>query len=135
MPRPNRAPQSSRRPAVSRHAFSLCLFAIAIAAQACRSSSPSEASSPSADAAFNQLAREYLDAYYQRHPTQATYLGIHRFDDRLDDYSRQAVMDDVAANRTFRERVAAIDSRMLSPDNQLDREQLLHAIDSQLVTL
>jgi uncharacterized protein (DUF885 family) len=114
-------------------ALFLCLFAVAIAGQACRASSPSEPAS--ADAVFSQLAREYLDAYYQRHPTQATYLGIHDFDQRLDDYSRQAVMDDVAANRGFRDRVAAIGAQTLSAGNQLDREQLLHAIDSQLVAL
>jgi uncharacterized protein (DUF885 family) len=118
-----------------RRALAIGLLVICIASQACRSSSSPEASGPSEDAAFEQVAREYLEAYYQRHPTQATYLGIHTFDDRLDDYSRQAVTDDVAANRAFRQRVVAIDSHTLSLDKQLDHEQLLRAIDSQLVTL
>jgi uncharacterized protein (DUF885 family) len=81
------------------------------------------------------LAREYLEDYYQRHPTQATDLGIHKFDDQLDDYSRQAVMSDIAAKRKFRQRMASIDSNALSASNQLDHEQLLRAIDSQLLSL
>jgi hypothetical protein len=44
-------------------------------------------------------------------------------------------MDDIAANRGFRQRVAAIDHRTLSASNQLDHEQLLRAIDPQLVAL
>ncbi len=72
---------------------------------------------------------------YQRQPTWATYLGIHKYDDRLDDYSRKAVDDSVASARQFRERVAAIDAASLSPERQLDREQLLRAIDSRLLTL
>ena len=83
----------------------------------------------------DQEASEDLEVYDQRHPTQATYLGIHTFDDRLEDYSRQGVTDEIAANRGFRERVAAIDSRTLSASNQLDHEQLLRAIDSRLLTL
>src|SRR6185503_4923914 len=37
--------------------------------------------------------------------------------------------------RGFRERVAAVDPAALSSSNQLDREQLLHAIDSRILTL
>jgi uncharacterized protein (DUF885 family) len=89
----------------------------------------------SRDAAFAALARDVLEDLYRRHPTQATYLGIHKYDDRLEDYSRQAVRNEVAAWRQFRERARAIDSASLSLENQLDREQLLHAIDSSLLAL
>ncbi len=62
-------------------------------------------------------------------------LGIHKYDDRLDDYSRNGVDRGIASARSFRARVAAIDAASLSLDRQLDREQLLRAIDSQLLTL
>ena len=89
----------------------------------------------SADAPFTALAGEYLEDLYRRQPTQATYLGIHKYDDKLDDYSKQAVTDAVAAARGFRQRVAAIDAASLNAANQLDREQLLRAIDSRILTL
>ena len=44
-------------------------------------------------------------------------------------------LDEIAAARQFRERAAAIDATTLSPSNQLDREQLLLAIDSRILTL
>src|SRR6478736_1432176 len=93
------------------------------------------AAPPSADAPFTALASEYLEDLYQRQPTQATYLGIHKYDDKLDDYSRLGVTDALAIARGFRRRVAAIDAASLNAANQLDREQLLRAIDSRILTL
>jgi len=90
---------------------------------------------PSGDAAFVALAHELIADYTRRHPSQATYLGIHTYDDRLEDYSRAAVADEVSALRGFRTRVSAIDPAGLSAANQLDREQVLHAIDSSLLSL
>ncbi len=96
---------------------------------------PSQPAAGSGDAQFERVAHEYLEDLYRRQPTQATYLGIHKYDDRLEDYSRQAVTDAVASARQFRERAGAIDAASLSAEKQLDREQLLHAIDSRLLTL
>ncbi len=114
-----------------------CLLAAIVAAAACGRSQPPPApeASPSGDAFFNEVAHQYLDELAQRQPTQATLLGLHRHDDRLEDYSRQAVTDTIASARAFRDRVAAIDQAQLSPASQLDREQLLRAIDSRLLTL
>src|SRR4029450_4934224 len=43
--------------------------------------------------------------------------------------------DAVAAPRGFRQRVEAINAAALNPANQLDREQLLRAIDSRILSL
>ena len=105
---------------------------------ACGSSQSPQApppAAPSGDAAFTVLAGEYLEDLYRRQPTQATFLGIHKYDDKLDDYSRTGVTDAIAAARGFRGRVAAVDAGTLSASNQLDREQLLRAIDSRILTL
>ena len=102
---------------------------------ACSPSAPPPAPAPSGDAAFIEVARGYLDDTYRRQPTLATFLGIHKYNELLRDPSRQAVLDEVAAARQFRDRVAAIDATTLSPANQLDREQLLLAIDSRVLTL
>ena len=108
-----------------------------VAAFACRSTEreASQPVTPPADAAFDQVAQAYLQDLYRRNPTWATYLGIHNYNDRLEDYSRQADHDAIASERRFRERVAALDPRTLSESRQLDHEQLLRAIDSRLLTL
>jgi uncharacterized protein (DUF885 family) len=116
----------------------ICLLSVALCSTAACGSSQSQpptAAVSSGDSAFNQVAQAYLEDIYRRQPTQATFLGIHKYDDQLENYSRQAVTDAIISARQFRDRVAAIDSKTLSAANQLDHEQLLHAIDSRLLTL
>lgn len=98
---------------------------------------PAEApqSAPGSDAAFAELVQDYLADLHRRQPTQATYLGIHDYDDQLEDYSRAAVDAVVSATRRFRERAAAIDAKTLTAANQLDHEQLIRAMDARLLTL
>ncbi len=102
---------------------------------ACSSPPPPQPAAESKDAAFTAVAGEYLEDLYRRQPTQATDLGVHKYDDQLENYSREAVADAVASARQFRERVNAIDPASLSADKQLDREQLLHSIDSRILML
>ena len=115
----------------------LTFVVLALWVGACTSSPPQPQPSDvaSANTAFHEVSRAYLEDLYQRQPTWATYLGIHKYNERLDDYSRQAVADAVASARQFRTRVAATDAASLSADAQLDREQLLRSIDSRLLSL
>ena len=96
---------------------------------------PAAPPKPSGDAAFDTVAGEFLEDLYRRQPTMATFLGVHKFDETLENYSQQAVRDAVTAARGFQSRIAAIDASTLSTSNQLDREQLLRAIDSRILTL
>jgi len=122
-----------------RYAASIVVATAALTAmpgcRAARQGSDPPIATASSDAAFLQVAHEYLDDSYRRQPTQATFLGIHTYDAKLDDYSRKAVEEAVAAAHQFRDRIARIDPALLSGSNQLDREMLLHAIDSKLLTL
>ncbi len=115
----------------------IVLLATALWAVSCASSNPAPppASVDSANQAFDEASRSYLEDLYQRQPTWATYLGIHKYNNRIEDYSRKAVDDAVASARSFRDRIASIDASRLSDERQLDREQLLGAIDSRLLTL
>ncbi len=108
---------------------------VTVAAACSSPPQPPPAAPPSGDAAFNEVARSYLEDFYRQSPTYATYLGVHKYNDRIEDYSRQGVTDAIASARQFRERVAAIEAKTLTANNQLDHEQLLRAIDSRLLTL
>jgi uncharacterized protein (DUF885 family) len=113
----------------------LVVIGVSFSSACSQPSSPPAPAKPTGDAAFGEVARAYLEDTYQRHPTLATYLGIHKFNTSLEDPSRQAVADELAAARDFRQRVAAIDPSTLNAVNQLDREQLLLAIDSRVLSL
>lgn len=96
---------------------------------------PPPAVQTSGNEAFDEASRAYLEDVYQRQPTWATNLGIHKYNDSIEDYSRKGVDSAVASARAFRERIEKIDAASLSPERQLDHEQLLRAIDSRLLTL
>jgi uncharacterized protein (DUF885 family) len=81
-----------------------------------------------ADRDFTRLAQEYLDDRAERHPTAATDLGDHRFDDRLADPSEHAR----AAERRWMDgwaaRLAAIDDSALSAENRVDAAMMAGSV-------
>ncbi len=105
-------------------------------ATACGSNEPAKSAAPvagSGDVAFLKLAQAILNDHYARHPSQATDLGIHTFDDRLEDFSAGAFAAELQSQKDLRAQVAATDAATLTLDNALDREQLLRALDAQVL--
>src|SRR5580700_7179322 len=110
----------------------LCVAALAVA---CAPAQPPPAVAGSGDAAFTLLAKEILDDHYTRHPSHATDLGIHRFDDQLEDRSQAAIKGESDALKVFQTKLAAIDPATLTLANSLDREQLVHTVDESVLEL
>jgi uncharacterized protein (DUF885 family) len=109
---------------------SLLALLLAAAVSACAPAAPPAPAAGSGDAAFSQLAREILDDHFKRNPSESTDLGIHRFDDQLDEVSRASIEAGSSALKQFRARLSAIDAETLTAGNRLDREQLIRALDS-----
>jgi uncharacterized protein (DUF885 family) len=105
---------------------------VSAALAGCGGSSP-PAGQGTADAAFQSLAHEILQDYFRRNPSASTALGVHDYDDRLDDFSVGAVYAEAAADQAFKARLEAIDPASLSLGAQLDREQLIHAMESAIL--
>src|SRR5689334_4965625 len=78
---------------------------------------PSAPPAGSGDAAFATLAKEVLEDRYKRHPSQATDLGIHNYDDQLEDFSQNAIRSELDAARVFRGKLDAIDTGTLTSPN------------------
>ena len=81
-----------------------------MAVSGCRDGKRPAPASGSGDATFARLATDVLEETYRRQPTQATYLGIHKYDDTLEDYSRQEVANQLEALRRLRGQVEAVDA-------------------------
>jgi uncharacterized protein (DUF885 family) len=111
------------------------LFAVlsGVLISGCAGAQPSPPTAGSGDAAFGQLSTAILEDHYKRDPSQATDLGIHKYDDQLEDLSEGALKAESAALKDFRSRLAAIDPATLTLDNALDREQLIHGLDAQVL--
>jgi uncharacterized protein (DUF885 family) len=69
------------------------------------------------------------------HPVIATYLGIHDGDGRLDDATRDAVVQEIADARKLQSDIAAIDPAGLSESVRLERELALHNVRRELFNL
>jgi uncharacterized protein (DUF885 family) len=89
----------------------------------------------SGDAAFTALANEIAEDVYKRNPSGATYLGIHKYDDQLEDFSAAAIQDHVTAAKAFKARLDAIDPATLTEDARLDREYLSHQMTTAVIQL
>jgi uncharacterized protein (DUF885 family) len=117
----------------------LLIASIAVAAgAACQTSSPAPPPaaavvSGSGDAAFRTLAASILDDRFRRHPSIATDLGVHRYDAMMDDASQAAMTAETEALNAFAARLIGVDTASLSLDAQLDREQLIRAMDASIL--
>src|SRR5262249_35569708 len=83
----------------------------------------------SGDDTFRRLASEILEFTYKRDPSNATYLGIHKYDNIIRDYSSAGVKSDVETIKSFQGRLNDVDTGALSLDAQLDLGQTKHALE------
>ncbi len=89
--------------------------------------------SPNANASPRiNLWRLFGDYWYyrmKRSPERATYLGDHRFDDQITDYSETSYDDDRALFCQFASRLKAIPRETLSAEDQLNADLFQHTLD------
>lgn len=85
------------------------------------------------DARLEKYFREFLEKRFELHPLEATRLGDHRFDHRLDDLSPEARKRSVALTKSVLERLPRqIEYKRLSRAGQVDYEILEHELKSGL---
>lgn len=77
---------------------------------------------------FGRLARSCVDELLQADPVEATWLGDHRFDDRLPDYTETSLAGLAQRIDTAVTALDAIDDLQLSPADQIDLEILRAAL-------
>lgn len=81
---------------------------------------------------LHALFREYWEARLAHEPVRATYLGDHRWDDRLDDYSPQAREQWLAAVRGFLERARRFDEASLPPEDALNLRLFVQILTEEI---
>ncbi len=102
--------------------LSIALAACALAAQAL-----------AADSQLESFFRRYLDERFTLHPTEATALGDHRFDDRMDDLSPAALGKSLAHLKETRTKLRKeIDRSRLSPDEQTNFDIFDHELEATI---
>jgi len=89
---------------------------------------------PSADERFESLAKAFLEDYLLIHPETATYLGDHRFDARMDNYSKSGIQEAVDLAKRYLDSLKAIKVEDLDNDNRIDYDILKHNLESEIFT-
>src|SRR5882672_2469850 len=91
------------------------------------------ASALAADSQLESFFRRYLDERFALHPMEATQLGDHRFDDKLDDLSPAALERSLQHLKKTRAQLRKeIDRTKLSRDGQIDFDIFDHELESSI---
>lgn len=91
---------------------------------------------PTGDAAWNKLADQFFDqAYFPYQPTAGTLAGFHQYDTQLELDDRTSIAKQTAALHTFERQVSAFPKDGLDEWTAADRQLVLNAIHSELLTL
>src|SRR5258706_5193020 len=89
-----------------------------------------------ADAAVTNRLHSLFDEYWENHlreaPTYATFLGDHRYDDRLEDFSADGTRRRRARRADLIRRLEEIDLSNLSGADRVSRSVLLYALRSEV---
>src|ERR1017187_1696544 len=89
-------------------------------------------SSHDADAAFVQLADEYIAGYLAWRPQAGTALGFHEYDGKVTDYSHASLSAELTRLKSFELRLGQLNARHLSPPVFYDYRILSSAIQREI---
>ena len=85
------------------------------------------------DDRFQKLAKDYIEGLLVANPEYATSLGDHRFDDKLTDYSDEAVAKELQRAKDFRQQLEQFsDLTKLTGPNRVDVRLLKENIDNEI---
>ena len=84
---------------------------------------------------FQRIADGYLTGYYEFNPTEATALGLHDYDSKLESRSPERVAAEVKRLRGTLTDLARINSNLLPPDSRYDYLTLASHARAQLLEL
>jgi uncharacterized protein (DUF885 family) len=77
---------------------------------------------------FYDLVESRFRRVVESEPTYATYLGIHAWDDRLADPSRERVLADIEADKAHLAAIGALDPAGLSAEARFERDLEIHHV-------
>ena len=87
------------------------------------------------DLAFYTIADRYLDELFRAYPTNATIVGYHAYDGRLEDLSAAGQKAKLDLARKYRGELAAVDPKRLSTSARIDHELVMNDVDGTIFAL
>jgi uncharacterized protein (DUF885 family) len=116
-------------------AGSICLCLLFTFTAGCHFKKETPPQSTATSAEFAAFADEYFDAMFQYIPTMATAVGVHQYDDKLEDLSTSAVSRRELTLKSFQQRLAALQAKPLSGDDAIDAQLIEGQLGAELLEL
>jgi len=111
----------------------ILVFSLLITALVARNSF---SANQSEDDKFSKLVNEYLEFQWKSSPLNATFNGIHTYDDRIESFSLEAAKGQLEKNRQFIGRFdSEIDGAKLNESNQIDFDLVHDSLKAQEFSL
>ncbi|MEP6810726.1 MAG: DUF885 domain-containing protein [Chthoniobacterales bacterium] len=111
-------------------------FPFALAFLLCATFLPTvQAAEENDDAEFKKVADEYTKGWLAAHPLDATSIGLHEYDGRINDYSRLALDAELSRLRRFDERLKKFDPEKLDGTAAIDLGILQTAVKHDLFSM
>jgi uncharacterized protein (DUF885 family) len=87
------------------------------------------------DLKFEQIAGQYLDRLLDLSPETATWMGEHKYDHRMNDYSLKGYTEKLEFYKGFKEKLETIQSSELNSTNRIDYEIFLNDLNYRIFSL
>ncbi len=108
------------------------LVGVVLAALTLTPTSRPATADPAAPEGFAAFVEDYYAALFAWDPTQATYAGVHDFDEKLSDLSLASIRRRVEGLVTMQRRLVDLREGKLATADMIDAEVLDHAIQAEL---
>jgi len=84
------------------------------------------------DALFGTLSDEFLDGYLAARPQMGTYLGLHEYDGKIADYSKEALAAELARLKESEQKLLSLPTDSMSAEVYFDYRILLSAVRKEI---
>ena len=81
---------------------------------------------------FDDLVEEMFNYVMKQHPIHATYMGLHQFDGKMPEGSRESILKDIESMRHYLSLFEAFPNDELPKDKSLDRDLAIHSLKLEL---
>ncbi len=109
----------------------ICVLSITIILAGCKLNNPDKPS-VSADLVFQQLSDSFLLGYLSWRPQSAVGLGLHEYDGKLTDLSKESISKELTRLKDYEQKLEAIDTNALSAKMFYDLRILNLAIKAEI---
>jgi uncharacterized protein (DUF885 family) len=112
--------------------FLICLLAVAMLILATVAAANPPADIEARRKALNDLLHERWEYTMRTSPIYASILGDKRYNDKVDDFSQQAIADDLEQTRRFLDRFEAIDTASFPEQEALNKQLMVRDLKMAL---